>query len=59
MHYKYEPLDNGLAFKFSFTKLSSKAKESGEIPVVKMSKKGDFVSIKFINHNFSTKSGIN
>ena len=46
----------GLPFKFNFTKFSSKQKESGQIPVVKMSKKGDFENPKVPNRDFSTKS---
>ena len=46
----------GLPFKFSFTRFSSKLKESGQIPVVKMSKKGDFENQKVTNCNCSTKS---
>ena len=45
-----------IVFKFSFTKLSSKPKESGQIPVLKMSKKGDFKNPKVLNRSFSTKS---
>ena len=33
---QYKPLDNGLPFEFSFAKFSSKQKESGQIPVVKI-----------------------
>ena len=40
-------------FKFSFTKFSSEQKELGQIPVVKMSKKGDVENPKVPNHNFS------
>ena len=48
--------EHKLVFIFSFTKLSSKQKESGQIPIVKMSKKGDFENPKVLNRSFSTKS---
>ena len=51
MQYKHE-----LPFKYSFTTFSSKQKESGQIPIVKMSKKGDFENPKVPNRDFSTKS---
>ena len=38
---------------------SVKKKESGNISVVKMSKKGDFENPKVPNHDFSTKSVFN
>ena len=53
MSYKHEPLDFHF-FKFSFTKSSSKQKESGQIPIVKKDKKGDFDIPKVPNHDFST-----
>ena len=53
MQYKHEPME---PFKFLFTKFSSKQKESGKIPIVKMTKKGDFENPKVPNHDFSTKS---
>ena len=52
MQYGREPLQ----FYLDFSKLSSKPKESGQIPVLKMSKKGDFKKPKVINRSFSTKS---
>ena len=54
MQYKHELLD--FCFKFSFTKFSSKQKESGKTSVVKMSKKGDFENPKVPNRDFDTKS---
>ena len=53
MQYKLEPLD----FHLSLVSLNSvEKKESGQIPVVKMSKKGDFDNPKVSNCNVSTKS---
>ena len=43
---------------FSLVLLNSvqKKKESGQVPLVKMSKKGDFESPKVPNRDFSTES---
>ena len=56
MHYKQEQID----FHLSLVLVNSvKQKESGQIPIVKMSKKGDFENPKVPNHGFSTRSVFN
>ena len=54
MQYKHEPID----FHLSLVSLNSvqNKKKSGQIPLVKVSKKGDFENPKVPNCNFSTKS---
>ena len=59
MQYKHEPLDLHLSLVSLNAVQNKKNLVKLIIPVVKMSKKGDFENPKVPNRNFSTKSGPN
>ena len=56
MQYKHEPLDLHLSLISLNSVQNKKNLVKLIIPVVKMSKKGDFENPKVPNHDFSTKS---